>query len=151
MKKSQRLQTIVDLKARQENKDRFALAEEQEKRRQKEAQLNNLISYREDYLKKNEKLLKSGISVMQLMEFRAFIEKIEKAIAGEEAGLLAIDNELGRLKKAWEEAHHQTHNMQKIQTNAQIIERKQSEKKEQLEMDDQSAMRMAGKNGMDSA
>jgi len=151
VKKSQRLQTIVDLKARQENKDRLALAEEQEKRRQKEAQLSNLISYREDYLKKNEKLLKSGISVMQLMEFRAFIEKIEKAIAGEEAGLLAIDNELGRLKKAWEEAHHQTHNMQKIQTNAQIIERKQSEKKEQLEMDDQSAMRMAGKNGMDSA
>ena len=139
MKRSQRLQVIVDLKINQEKKYLEALGKQQNIKLQKETQLNSLKNYRQDYRDKNEHLIKSGISVMQLMEFRAFMEKMDKAIDGEEIALRSLDSELERLKKNWEEAHMYTQGMQKIQGNARVCEQKQEEKKEQLEMDDRAA------------
>ncbi|MCF7972054.1 MAG: flagellar export protein FliJ [Methylococcaceae bacterium] len=139
MKRSQRLQVVVDLKVNQEKKHLEALGKQQNIKLQKETQLNSLKSYRQDYRQKNEHLIKSGISVMQLMEFRAFMEKMDKAIEGEEMALKVLDNELERLRKNWEEAHKYTQGMQKIQGNSRLSEQKQEEKKEQLEMDDRAA------------
>ena len=139
MKRSQRLQVIVDLKINQEKKYLEALGKQQNIKIQKETQLNSLKNYRQDYRDKNEHLIKSGISVMQLMEFRAFMEKMDKAIEGEEVTLKSLDSELERLRKNWEEAHMYTQGMQKIQGNARSSEQKQEEKKEQLEMDDRAA------------
>jgi len=139
VKRSQRLQVIVDLKINQEKKYLEALGKQQNIKIQKETQLNSLKNYRQDYRDKNEHLIKSGISVMQLMEFRAFMEKMDKAIEGEEVTLKSLDSELERLRKNWEEAHMYTQGMQKIQGNARSSEQKQEEKKEQLEMDDRAA------------
>jgi flagellar FliJ protein len=130
---------IVDLKINQEKKYLEALGKQQNIKMQKETQLNSLKSYRQDYIGKNEHLIKSGISVMQLMEFRAFMEKMDKAIEGEEATLKSLNSELERLRKNWEEAHMYTQGMQKIQGNARTNEQKQEEKKEQLEMDDRAS------------
>lgn len=151
MKKSQRLQVIVDLKSDQEEKYRQTLIQEQEKQQQKQQQLNSLINYRQDYLQKNQQQSQKGISVVRLMEFRAFIDKMEQAIAGEKVALAALDSEVSRLKKCWEEAHQHTSNMQKIQRNAQLFEQQQAEKKEQLEQDDQTAARVASRGGIDNA
>jgi len=139
VKRSQRLQVIVDLKINQEKKYLEALGKQQNIKIQKETQLNSLKNYRQDYRDKNEHLIKSGVSVMQLMEFRAFMEKMDKAIEGEEVTLKSLDSELERLRKNWEEAHMYTQGMQKIQGNARINEQKQEEKTEQLEMDDRAA------------
>jgi len=130
---------MVDLKINQEKKYLEALGKQQNIKIQKETQLNSLKNYRQDYRDKNEHLIKSGVSVMQLMEFRAFMEKMDKAIEGEEVTLKSLDSELERLRKNWEEAHMYTQGMQKIQGNARINEQKQEEKTEQLEMDDRAA------------
>ncbi|MDF1583764.1 MAG: flagellar export protein FliJ [Methyloprofundus sp.] len=139
MKRSQRLQVIVDLKINQEKKYLDALGKQRNLKLQKETQLNSLKNYRQDYRDKNDKLIKNGISVTQLMEFRAFMEKMDKAIEGEERTLKMLDSELERLRKNWEEAHMYTEGIQKIQGNARVSEQKQEEKKEQLEMDDRAA------------
>lgn len=150
MKRSQRLQVIVDLKSNQEKKQLEVLGIQQVKKQQKETQLNHLKAYRQDYLQKNEQRIKTGVSVVQLMEFRAFIEKIDKAIEGEELALNAISKELQRLRKIWEEAHLYTKNIQKVQKNAQVNEQKQVDKKEQLEMDEHAA-RGVVMGGIDNA
>jgi len=139
VKRSQRLQVIVDLKMNQEKKHLEALGKQQDIKHQKETQLNSLKNYRQDYQDKNEHLVKSGISVMQLMEFRAFMEKMNKAIEGEELALKMLDSELESLRNNWEEAHMYTQGMQKIQGKARVSEQKQEEKKEQLEMDDRAS------------
>jgi len=139
VKRSQRLQVIVDLKINQEKKYLDALGKQRNLKLQKETQLNSLKNYRQDYRDKNAKLIKNGISVMQLMEFRAFMEKMDKAIEGEERALKMLDSELERLRKNWEEAHMYTQGIQKIQGNARVSEQKQEEKKEQLAMDDRAA------------
>ena len=139
VKRSQRLQVIVDLKMNQEKKHLEVLGQQQNIKCQKETQLNNLKNYRQDYKDKNEHLIKSGISVMQLMEFRAFMEKMDKAIEGEETALKILDSELEYLRNNWEKAHMYTQGMQKIQGKARLSEQKQEEKKEQLEMDDRAS------------
>ncbi len=150
MKKSQRLQVLVDLKSNQEKKYLDALGMAQSKKQQKEAQLKNLKDYQQDYLQQHEQTLKKGLSVIKLMEFRAFMEKMDKAIAGEEQSLIHIAQEIADLRKNWEVAHITTKNMQKVQNNAHMHELKAAEKKEQLEQDERAG-RCLNKGGMDCA
>ena len=66
MKKSQRLQVIIDLKENQEKKYLEALGVEQLKKQQKAEQLNNLQSYHQDYVDKNAAQLAKGLAVLRL-------------------------------------------------------------------------------------
>ncbi|BCG64093.1 MAG: flagellar FliJ protein [Methyloprofundus sp.] len=150
MKRSQRLQVIVDLKADQEKKYLDALGVAQNNKQQKELQLKNLKDYRQDYLQKNEQTLKKGVSVVRLMEFRAFMEKMDKAVVSEEQLLVNIEQEITSLRKNWELAHMTTKNMQKVQNSARTSELKEVEKKEQLEQDERAG-RSSVNNGINSA
>ncbi len=139
MKKSQRLQVIIDLKAREEKKYLEALGLKQTEKQQKESQVDNLTNYRKDYLDKNAEQLENGISVFRLIEFKAFLEKMDKAITGEKQALEQMANQVNELKKQWEKAHLNTKNIEKIQFKARVSEQKELEKKEQLEMDERTA------------
>jgi len=150
MKRSQRLQLIVDLKVEQEKKHLETLGQQQNIRQQKVTQLNNLKEYRKDYLQKNEHLIKGGVSIMLLMEFRAFMEKMDTAISGEEASLKALDSELERLRNTWEKAHMYSEGIQKVQGKARNEEQTQADKIEQMEMDDRAARKRSG-SGIDGA
>lgn len=148
MKKSQRLQIIIDLKAREEKKFLETLGLRQSQKQQKEVQLNNLISYRQDYLDKNADQLEKGLSVLRLIEFKAFLEKMDKAIEGEKQALEKIGRQVNDLKIQWEQAHLNTKNITKIQSKAKTAEQKVIEKKEQLETDERAARRKkSGING----
>lgn len=146
MKKSQRLQVIVDLKAREEKKYLEALGLRQAQKQQKETQLNNLIKYRQDYLDKNAEHLKRGLPVLQLIEFKAFLDKMGKAIEGEKQALENIAKQANELRMQWEKAHLNTKNIGKIQLKAEVTEHKEIEKKEQLETDERAARRNSGIN-----
>jgi flagellar FliJ protein len=150
MKKSQRLQVIVDLKANQEKKSLDALGVAQSRKQQKEVQLKSLKEYRQDYLQKNGQVLKKGVSIVRLMEFRAFMEKMDKAVASEEQLLTSIEQEIASLRKNWEIAHITTKSMQKVQNSARTSEQKEAEKKEQLEQDERAG-RSSVNNGINSA
>jgi len=149
MKKSQRLQVIIDLKAREEQRYLEVLGIEQEKKNQKEQQLNNLKMYRQDYLNKNAEKLKQGLSVFQLQEFNAFIGKMDQAIEGEKISFEKIDEQVQLLRSEWEKAHLHTKNIEKIQLKAKMIEQKELDKKEQNEMDDRSSRKRG--SGIDGA
>jgi len=149
MKKSQRLQLIIDLKENQEKKCLEALGAEQLKKQQKAEQLNNLQRYHQDYVDKNAVQLKKGLPVLRLLEFNAFLEKMDKAIEGEEQALDRLDDQVNVLRDRWEKAHLHTKNIQKIQLKAKHLEQKDQDKKEQLEMDDRASRRRG--SGTDDA
>jgi len=149
MKKSQRLQVIIDLKENQEKKCLEALGAEQFKKQQKAEQLNNLQSYRQDYVDKNAAQLAKGLPVLRLLEFNAFLEKMNQAIEGEKQALDRIDQQVNLLRDRWEKAHLHTKNIQKIQLKAKSVEQKDLDKKEQLEMDERGSRRK--RSGTDDA
>lgn len=152
MKKSDRLKTIVELNAEQEKKALEAFGSAQKKHLQLQQQLENLINYRREYQEKFDVSCSEGVRVGQLLEFRSFIDKLDKAIAGQNQTLQQVEAELNSIRGNWVNLHNRTKNLQKIRDNAASAEMKQQDKQEQMEQDDQvSTGRRNGAVGMRNA
>ncbi len=152
MKKSQRIKTIVDIKARQEKNALEVLGAVQKKRLDMQAQIAGLRSYCQEYQLRFEQLGGKGVNVAQLLEFRSFIDKLDKAITGQEQALGSIETELTAKRKIWEELHHKTQSLQKVCDAALLVEMQQEAKREQLEQDERaSRIGRNNSNGMGNA
>jgi flagellar FliJ protein len=152
VKKSQRIKTIVDIKATQEKNALEVLGAVQRKLQSMQAQVEGLRNYRKEYQVRFDQLGIKGVNVAQLLEFRSFIDKLDKAIIGQEQVLSSIEAELMTKRKIWEELHHKTQSLQKVCDSALAIEMKQEAKREQLEQDERaSRIGRNNSNGMGNA
>jgi flagellar FliJ protein len=147
MKRSQRIKAIVELKATQEKDAMKALGASQRKLQGMQAQLESLKNYRREYQEKFHRLGGDGINVSQMMEFRSFIDKLDKAIAGQEHSIRGIQADLVSKRKIWEKLHNQTTSLQKVCDTALITERKQEDKLEQLEQDEWASRFVQNRSG----
>ena len=138
MKKSQRLKTIVEIKAAQEKSALEALGAAQRKLQEMQAQVDSLKNYRLDYQVKFEQLGRAGTPVAQLLEFRAFMDKLDKAIAGQEMAQNECETRLMAKRKHWEGLHYRTQSLQKVCDSARAVELKQEDRREQLEQDERA-------------
>lgn len=139
MKKSQRIKTIVDIKATQEKNALEALGAVQGKLQSMQEQVEGLRNYRQEYQHRFEQLGIKGVNVAQLLEFRSFIDKLDKAILGQEQVLISIEAELKAKRKVWEELHYKTQSLQKVCDSAVMVEMKQEAKREQQEQDERAS------------
>ncbi|WP_333878498.1 flagellar export protein FliJ [Methylobacter sp.] len=139
MKKSQRIKTIVDIKATQEKKALEVLGVVQRKLQTMQAQVEGLRNYRQEYQDRFEQLGIKGVNVAQLLEFRSFIDKLDKAIIGQEQMLSSVEVEVIAKRKIWEELHHKTQSLQKVCDSALVVEMKQEAKREQQEQDERAS------------
>jgi len=152
VKKSQRIKTIVDIKATQEKNALEVLGAVQRKFLALQTQVEGLKNYRKEYQDRFDRLGSNGVNVAQLLEFRSFIDKLDKAIIGQEHVLSSIEAELKIKRKMWEELHHKTQSLQKVCDSALVIEMKQEAKREQLEQDERaSRIGRNNSNGMGNA
>ncbi|MDD2760059.1 MAG: flagellar export protein FliJ [Methylomonas sp.] len=150
MKRSQRLQTIIDLHSRQENDALKLLGNCQQQLEVQQAQLENLLSYRQEYLSKLIERQQAGMNVSQLLEFRAFADKLDKAIDGQHQAVERVERDVQRARAAWEECHQRTKSLQKLGELAVAEELKIENKREQSEQDARAA-RSPKKDGTRSA
>ena len=150
MKKSQRLNVIVELNARTEKQALEDLGKAQNKKQQSQQQLESLINYQQEYQTKHQTINKAGVNIAQLLEFRSFIDKLGKAIVEQQQTVLQINNELEQARKIWEGQHQKTKSLQKVFDSALAEEIKLEDKREQNEQDDR-AMRTGQSNGTRSA
>jgi flagellar FliJ protein len=139
MKKSQRIKTLVDLKAAQEKESLEAVGAAQRKMLGLQAQVDNLKKYRKDYQDKFNQLGSAGANVGQLLEFRSFMDKLDKAIAGQEQALEQSKSELAAKRKLWEITHHRGKSLKKIHQAAITAELKRANQFEQQEQDERAA------------
>jgi flagellar FliJ protein len=139
VKKSQRIKTIVEIKANQEKNALEVLGAVQRKLLTMQAQVEGLRSYRKEYQDRFDQLGIKGAHVAQLLEFRSFIDKLDKAILGQEQVLSSIEAELKGKRKVWEELHHKTQSLQKVCESALAVEMKQEAKREQQEQDERAS------------
>lgn len=138
-KKSQRIKTIVDLKAAQEKEQLETLGEAQRKLAGMQAQVDNLKKYRQDYQDKFNRLGNAGANVGQLLEFRSFMDKLDTAIAGQEHALNQSKADLAIKRKIWETMHQRTQSLQKVYDSAVAVELKLESKREQSEQDERAS------------
>ena len=148
IKKSQRIKTLVEIKATQEKNTLEALGASQRKLLATQAQVESLRNYRQEYQDRFNQRGSVGISVVQLLEFRSFMDKLDKAIAGQEQSLSECEADLMTKRKIWEGLHHRTQSLQKVCNAALAAEIKQEGKLEQLEQDERASR--SGRNGSGS-
>lgn len=148
LKKSQRIKTIVHIKAVQEKKTLEALGASQRKLLAMQAQVESLRKYRQEYQDRFNQFGGEGIGVIQLLEFRSFMDKLDKAIVSQEHSLDECKTDLMIKKKIWEGMHHQTQSLQKVFNSALAAELRQEGKFEQLEQDERASR--SGRNSTGS-
>jgi flagellar FliJ protein len=139
MKKSQRIKTLVEIKTAQEKSTLEALGTAQRKLLAAQTQVESLRKYRQEYQDKFNKLGGGGAKVAQLLEFRSFMDKLDKAIAGQEQSLSECETDVITKKRIWEGLHHRTQSLQKVCNAALALEIKQEGKLEQLEQDERAS------------
>lgn len=144
MKKSQRIKTIVEIKAIQERNTLEALGASQRKLLAMQEQLESLRKYRQEYQHRFNQLGGAGINVGQMLEFRSFMDKLDKAIAGQEQAVSECETDLMTKRKIWEGLHHRTQSLQKVCNSALAAEMKQESRREQSEQDERVCR--SGKN-----
>jgi len=145
MKKSQRLKVIVDLNAKNEKKALQELGIAQTKKVELEEQLENLEKYRQEYKDQYQGMSEAGVNIGKLMEFRAFISKLDKVIEDQEKAISTMESQLVFVRQSWERQHQKTRSLQKVCDSAKAEEVKLEDKREQNEQDER-AIRM-GRNG----
>ncbi|MDI1230935.1 MAG: flagellar export protein FliJ [Methylobacter sp.] len=139
MKKSQRIKTIVDIKATQEKNALEVQGAVQRKLLAMQTQVDGLKNYRQEYQDRFDLLGSQGVNIARLLEFRSFIDKLDKAIIGQEQVLSSIEADLMVKRKVWEGLHHKTQSLQKVCDSALVAEMKQEAKREQLEQDERAS------------
>jgi len=144
MKKSQRIKTIVEIKAAQERNTLEALGASQRKLLAMHDQLEGLRKYRQEYQHRFNQLGGAGINVGQMLEFRSFMDKLDKAIAGQEQAVSECETDLMMKRKIWEGLHHRTQSLQKVCDSALAAEIWQESRREQSEQDERVCR--SGKN-----
>ena len=145
MKKSQRLKVIVDLNADNEKKALQELGIVQTKKGELEKQLENLEQYRQEYKEEYQSISEAGVNIAKLLEFRAFISKLDKVIEDQEKEISMVEDQLIFVRQSWERQHHKTRSLQKICDSAKAEEVKLEDKREQNEQDERATR--SGRNG----
>ncbi len=145
MKKSERIQTLVELKAQQEKNSLEAFGDCQRRVQEARQQHENLQSYRQEYLDKYQGNANAGIGVAALLDFRAFIEKLDQAIEGQALVVQQTELELMQKRRAWEHLHQQSQSLQKVCDGLIAEEQKIENKREQTESDDRSSRMIRGR------
>jgi len=138
-KRSMRLAAISDLYSRQEHDARLIMVNIQQKLQDLKSQMANLEQYRAEYYIKVEEKQKIGVNVKQLLEFRAFAEKLDKAIDSQRKLILAQEQDFQKASKHWQECRQRTKSMEKLAELAQKQELKAENKLEQQEQDARAA------------
>lgn len=144
MNRIKRIAPIVELAETKEKQAVQAYGMKQQKLDEARKALNSLRSFRENYSALFNQSGTKGIGMRQLQEYRAFLAKINVAIAEQEKTVAAAETELEMARLAWETAHGHTLGMHKVLDKLQAEQSRKEQKREQAEQDDRASRRGAG-------
>lgn len=148
MNRIKRIAPIVELAENKEKQAVQAYGKKQQKLDDARKALHSLRSFRENYAALFSQSGNKGIGMRQLNEYRAFLAKINVAIAEQERVVESAESELNLAKLDWESAHGHTLGMHKVLEKLQAEQSRKEQKREQLEQDDRAGRRGAGLKSM---
>jgi flagellar FliJ protein len=141
MNRLKRLAPIVELAATQEQEAAAALGASLRKLEEARLGMQSLEHFRASYGERFKQSGEQGLSMRQLAEYRAFLAKINQAIAEQEKVAQQMEAEAQRRRHAWEEAHRHSLGMQKLADKLRSEEAGLAQKREQAEMDERAGRR----------
>ena len=138
MTRSKRLQVVIDVNADNEQQALKELGRIQVQKKTMQEQLDNLQQYSEEYTLKYQAMGESGISVQQLLEFRAFMGKLDQAVTAQVQMISDLDTDISKARDYWQTLHQKKCNLNTVFQLAQYGERRRANRREQTEQDNRS-------------
>lgn len=136
MNRSTKLQPVARIRKQQERNAARLHGDTIQQAEQQQKQLNELISYRDQYLKSFQSACESGLSAVQMQEYRFFINRLDAAIGQQQQSVAngQIKREISREK--WVDKRGRSKMINKVIENRKQEENKIKEKREQRELED---------------
>ena len=141
MKRSKRLASILDLIITREEEASQKLGQARQRREKAQQSLNSLTQFLASYTEKFNASGEQGMGIRRLMEYRAFLSKINAAIEEQARMVAKSETEIARLKQLWEQAHRKTMGVKKVMEKSLDEENRKAEKILQSEMDEWASRR----------
>lgn len=141
MKRSKRLKSILELIEGREEEITLKLGQARQKLDKAKQSLTSLNTFLGNYTRQFNESGGQGMGIRQLMEYRAFLSKINAAIEEQERVISKSEEEIEQLRQVWEQAHRKTMGVQKVLEKSLEDEKRRMEKTLQAEMDEKASRR----------
>ena len=136
MNRSERLQPISKIRKQQERNAGRLHGESIRQAELQKNQLNELINYRDQYSETFKLAGESGLSAIQLLEYRLFINRLDEAIIQQKQHVVNGETRCDASQKEWIQKRNNSKMIDKVVENRQQVEHNEREKREQKEMED---------------
>lgn len=138
MVQSKRFKPVQRVAESRERKAARSFGQSQRLMHDQEARLEELRRYHEEYLQRFRESSQMGMSASQLQEYRAFLEKLEKAIEAQKKIVLASRQNRTSQMENWQQKHMRSQVLDKVVSRYAQEDRKIQESREQHELDDRN-------------
>lgn len=143
MKKSERLQPILDLASSAEHKATLQLGKHQQHLEQQQLKLEELMRYRQEYLQGFHQAGKNGLSAAQLSDYHLFITRLDAAIEQQRNIIKQGEKSRDLSQQAWLESRRKKQAMETVVERHVHREEMRQNRKEQNEQDEWVSARSA--------
>lgn len=140
MKRSKRLQVVLDLAERRRKQADQLLAEAQNRVQKHQQTLEQLDQYYTEYGNNFYTAGAQGVSVVQLQTHQAFMQKLRLAIQQQQQAKQIDEGQLERVKVHWQSAYGHYKAIESLVEKAQTEERLREEKQLQKALDERSQL-----------
>lgn len=136
MDRTSKLQPIAKIRKQQEDNAGRVHGESLRQVQQQQQQLDELIDYREQYASDFQAASKSGLSAVQMQEYRLFISRLDDAIMQQQQHVLNGQNRCETSKQDWLQKRSKRKMINKVVESRQQAEAQRKQKREQKEQED---------------
>ncbi len=140
MKRSKRLQVVLDLAERRKKEADKILGEAQGRVSQGEQTLEQLQNYYNEYVNSFYTAGASGVSLGQIQNHQAFMQKLQAAIEQQRRAIQMDKAQLERAREHWQAAYGRHKAMDSLVEKAKAEEQVQQEKQQQKVLDERSQL-----------
>ena len=138
MKRSQRIEPVVKVAENREQEAARLLGDAQSALAQAQQRLTELDGYRDEYIKRFHTTGSAGMSAMQMMDYRAFLLKLDQAIAEQGIVVEQATHLVEQQRQEWFARRGKVKMLDTVVARYQADEQRDANRKEQGDQDDRS-------------
>jgi flagellar FliJ protein len=136
------LKMLKEIAAKEVDLAADALAHAMKVAEEEQSKCNLLHEYRQDYIEKLNKMLKTGIGAEAYQNFQNFFKKLDQAISGQQVVVESAKQQVKVQRESWQESQRKKLSYEVLTQRSDKRELKSEQKKDQKMMDE-FAMRIS--------
>lgn len=136
MSSSKRLQPAVEMVQQKAEDAARKVVACQQKVKDRELQLDELVEYRKDYTNSLQHKSRAGLNATRMNDYNVFMARLNHAIEQQEIILESANNELSACKRTWLELQQRAKALESVVAGYQKTERQEQSRREQKESDE---------------